>query len=229
MKFKSVVWSSTIDFPNEVSTVLFVGTCNWDCEYCYNKSLNNKEDIDFETQILPRLIDRKDFINHIVISGGECTIYPELEKTIDILKENGFKVGIHTNGSNPKILRRILPKLDFVGMDIKTHYMNYLKITSLADTIQIHTSICLINESGVKSEFRTTLYPEYINNINCNVLAKQLKQFGVKKWILQEYTNGFNPSLVNPYDKSYVQNIVNQCNQIIPTKLKGESYETENN
>ena len=77
---------------------------------CYNNTLVDKQDIDFETQILPRLLDRKEFIKHIVISGGECTLYSELENTIDILNNNTY------------IWREILPEgyfepLTNIGVD----------------------------------------------------------------------------------------------------------------
>lgn len=211
MKFKSIVWASTIDYPNEVSTVLFVGTCNWDCQYCYNNNLKNKPDIDFETEILPRLIDRKGFVNHIVISGGECTIYPELESVIDTLKNNGFKVGIHSNGSRPKVIQNILPKIDFIGMDIKTSGSN---LESAAMTVN----------SNTEYEFRTTLYPKYISINNCNIIARELKYIvGAKEWVLQQYTNEFNKQLINPYSKEEILKILEKCNKIIPTKLKGDS------
>lgn len=226
MKFKSIVWSSTIDYPDEVSTVLFVDTCNWDCEYCYNKKLKENPDIDFKTQILPGLLNRKDFINHVVISGGECTLCPELKETINILKENGFKVGIHTNGSNIDVLESILPKIDFIGMDIKTNPMLYsdYKITpSVEDDCNVYNSIRLILDSGIDSEFRTTLYPKYCSLDNCVSMAEELNKMGVKQLVLQEYTNEFDKSLIDPFDKSYIQSIIDQCNKIIPTKLKGEN------
>ena len=223
MKFKSVVWSSTIDYPNEVSTVLFVGTCNWDCEYCYNKNLNKNDDIDFKAQILPRLLNRKDFVNHIVISGGECTLYPELEETINILVENGFIVGIHTNGSKPEIIKKILPKIKFIGMDIKGDYILYNTITSIWEVAQVYHSIYLINKNSIQSEFRTTLYPLYCNIENCKMIAKELKNMNVKEWVIQEYTNDFNKNLINPYSKDYIRCIISECNKILPTKLKGEN------
>lgn len=222
MQFKSIVWSSTIDYPNEVSTVLFVGTCNWDCQYCYNKTLDKNVDIDFKTQILPRLLDRKEFINHIVISGGECTLYPDLEETIDTLIENGFIVGIHTNGSRPEVLKKILPKIKFVGMDIKSDYFFYHAITSAWGVSQVYHSIYEIIQSNIQYEFRTTLYPLYCDVDKCTSIAITLQNMGVKEWVLQEYTNEFNKDLISPYSKEYILEIVEECNKILPTRLKGE-------
>ena len=33
--------ASTIDYPNVISTVLFVGKCNWNCDFCYNRNLGS--------------------------------------------------------------------------------------------------------------------------------------------------------------------------------------------
>jgi pyruvate formate lyase activating enzyme len=222
MKFKSVVWSSTIDYPNEVSTVLFVGTCNWDCEYCYNKSLNKNRNIDFKKQILPRLLDRKDFINHVIISGGECTLYSDLEETIDILNENGFIVGIHTNGSKPEVITRILPKIKFVGMDIKGDIDIYKTIAPTIDILKVISSIEIISRSNIQSEFRTTLYPKFCTLETCTNMVSMLRFLGVKEWILQEYTNDFNKGLISPYSKECISQIIKVCNKILPTRLKGE-------
>ena len=67
--------ASTIDYPNEICTVLFVGKCNWNCEFCYNTNLVSETNIDFDKDILPKLLKRKNFINHVVISGGEISCY----------------------------------------------------------------------------------------------------------------------------------------------------------
>ena len=51
---KSVIWSSMIDYPDNVCTTLFTGVCNFDCEFCYNKGLLKEypeEKIQLETGI----------------------------------------------------------------------------------------------------------------------------------------------------------------------------------
>jgi pyruvate formate lyase activating enzyme len=221
--FKSVVWSSTIDYPNQVSTVLFVGTCNWDCKFCYNRNLINNESIDFNTQILPRLINRKEFINHVVISGGECTCYKELLTILNILKEKGFIVGIHTNGSNPNILAQLINKIDFIGMDIKTGSWNsYESITNTEIAMHdIIDSIYMIIKSNKEYEFRTTVYPPYVNLKDCVNIAQLLKNIKADKYILQQFDNSFDKSVVEPYSIKYLNEIKEECNKIIPTFIKG--------
>ena len=113
---KSVIWSSMIDYPENVCTTLFTGVCNLDCEFCYNRCLLKEKEMDFEKEILPKLLDRKEFIDHVIISGGECTVHPDFERIVSILYDNGFKIGIHTNGYTPEILEKVIDKLDYIGM-----------------------------------------------------------------------------------------------------------------
>lgn len=220
--FKSVVWSSTIDYPNQISTVLFVGNCNMNCEYCHNANLKDSKDIDFESIILPRLLDRKDFINHVVISGGECTCYASLPQTITTLVNNGFKVGIHTNGTNTIMLQHIIKDISFVGMDVKcSDYKKHFNLSDI-ELENIHKSIKLLVNSGISCEFRTTLYPVYFNEISDIIdIARMLKKYEVNHYMLQEYVNDFNPSLHNPWNKEFILNIVQECNKVITTELKG--------
>jgi len=220
--FKSVVWSSTIDYPDQVATVLFVGNCNWNCEYCHNVNLKDSKPIDFESDILPRLLNRKDFINHAVISGGECTCYKSLPQIIDTLVDNGFTIGIHTNGTNPKMLRNIIGNISFVGMDIKcSDYKKYFNLNDM-ELNNIKESVKLILNSGIEYEFRTTLFPKYFENkYDVLEIVEILKKLGAKKYILQEYVNDFNPSLPDPWKKDFILDITKECNKVLNTELKG--------
>lgn len=220
--FKSVVWSSTIDYPDELATVLFVGNCGWSCEYCYNKNLSKNNSIDFQKSILPRLLKRIDFINHVVISGGECTLYEELSDVVDMLREHGFSVGIHTNGANFNMLEKIIDKLSFVGMDIKTNdYANKLNISKF----DISKSVKLISQKCPKYEFRTTLFPPYFDDIqDIIMIAYWLKQLRINRYVLQEYQPN-ESCKIKPYTKEQISEILIRCNKLIPTKLNGGIYE----
>lgn len=126
---KSVLWSSMIDYPDNICSVIFTSGCNFDCEFCYNKKLTFEKEINFEKEIFLKLLARKSFINHIIISGGECTISPDFLNIVDMLYENDFRIGIHTNGYRPDIIKHVINKLDFIGMDIKNDFQNYSKIS----------------------------------------------------------------------------------------------------
>lgn len=217
---KSVIWSSMIDYPDNVCTTLFSGTCNFDCEFCYNKGLANEKEIDFDKEIFPKLMDRRDFINHIIISGGECTIHPDFEKVVNKLYDNDFKIGIHTNGYSPDILEKVMNKLDFIGMDIKNDFENYDEITCTKVNVEkIKKSINLIIDSKVNYEFRTTVYPKYIKSENLEKIAKYLRDVGSKGYVLQNYFD-YNKTII-PYSTEMLKEMQKLCSEYLPTKLRG--------
>lgn len=217
---KSVIWSSMIDYPDNVCTTLFTGVCNFDCEFCYNKGLLKEKEMDFENSILPKLLDRKDFIDHIIISGGECTIHPDFEKVVNILYENGFKIGIHTNGYAPEILEKVIDKIDYVGMDIKNDFENYNEITQKQiDVEKIKKSMQIILNSRINYEFRTTVYPRYLKKENVINIAKYLKEVGVKSYVLQNYFD--HNKTVIPYSKEMMLTIKDECCKYLPTTVRG--------
>lgn len=214
---KSVVWSSMLDYPGEISTVLFVGMCKWNCSYCHNKSLFKNEIINFNKNILPKLIERKHIVNHIILSGGEPTDWPGFSYLLQQLKQNEFTVGIHTNGSNPKILEKNIYLIDYIGMDIKTALYKYPIIFNVNEENIINT-INIISSSKVKYEFRTTLYPPYVNGDDCLNVALVLKKYNFNQYVLQQYLANDNKIL--PYKKEDVIKIQNDCNKIIPTIVR---------
>ncbi len=217
---KSVIWSSMIDYPDNVCTTMFTGVCNFDCEFCYNRGLLKEKEMDFENEIMPKLLNRKDFINHVIISGGECTIHKDFEKIINKLYENGFKIGIHTNGYAPEILEKVINKIDYIGMDIKNDFENYDKITQKkVDISKIKQSVELIINSGIKYEFRTTVYPKYVNTENVLKIAQYLKGIGSKKYVIQNYFD-YNKTVV-PYSVEKIREMQAECNKYIPTTVRG--------
>lgn len=217
---KSVIWSSMIDYPENICTTLFTGVCNFDCEFCYNKGLLKEKELNFEEEVLPKLLERKDFIDHIILSGGECTIHPDFEKYVNILYDKGFTIGIHTNGYTPEILERVIDKIDYIGMDIKNDFENYNEITKKkVDIEKIKKSVNLILKSGKNYEFRTTVYPKYVNTVNVLEIAKYLKEVGAKKYVLQKYFD--HDKSVIPYSNEKMNEIKDECNKIIPTLLRG--------
>ena len=51
--------------------------------------------------------------------GREPTVDPALPDAVARVKAMGFKVGLHTGGIIPARLARLLPMLDWVGIDVK--------------------------------------------------------------------------------------------------------------
>jgi pyruvate formate lyase activating enzyme len=117
--------SSLLDFPGHLSAVIFLGGCNLDCGYCHNRGLI--------AGVAPRtpglspvaleqfLAERRDFLDGIVVTGGEPTLSPGLPELLARIKSFCYKVKLDTNGSRPDVLAVLLHAglVDFLAIDVK--------------------------------------------------------------------------------------------------------------
>ena len=81
--------------------------CNLFCPLCdRNIELRNKfhENLNFN-QIIEKLPFQP---KHIYISGGEPTIYPGLIEFCKIIAKKNISLSIHTNGTNPDIIQKLI-------------------------------------------------------------------------------------------------------------------------
>lgn len=220
-----VLWASMVDFPGHTCAVLFVDKCNFNCAYCYNKSLKDKIALDFDKQILPKLKERKDFVNHVIISGGEPTQDIQFEYILDKLNKEGFIVGIHTNGYNPEIIKKNIDKISFFGIDIKTSKNKYCMASGITDETvidKVKETIEFVVKSNKQYEFRTTLFPEHVNMEDVKSIALYLKNIGANAYNLQQFYPVNGAKECTPYTYSKLLEIQSACNNILPTKLKSK-------
>jgi pyruvate formate lyase activating enzyme len=205
MIFNGIEKNSLIEWPGKVSAVLFLGGCSFRCPFCYNRGLvldPNKLPALSEKKILAFLGKRKNFLDGIMITGGEPLLDVRVEELIEFIKKvkaMGLGVGLETNGSNPVALKKIIDQklINYVAMDIKAPVSlptKYQELTGTKiDIKKIKKSLNLIKKSGLNYEFRTTVAP-LLKEEDILQIAKDLK--GIKKYVLQV----FRPvdSLINP-------------------------------
>ena len=217
---KSVIWSSMLDYPGHVCTSLFFEGCNFDCEYCQNKDIGKAKSIDFEKEILPQLLERKPMVNHIILSGGECTISPQIQQIVDILYQNGFKIGIHTNGYKPEFLEKNKEKISYIGMDFKTSFGRYSQVAERdIDIEKIKKSIDFIINNIEQYEFRTTVYPKFVDENDCIKIAKYLGERKAKKYVIQQYKRIDGIATI-PFAVEKLKEVVEECNKYVKTDLR---------
>lgn len=110
---KGFIPTSLVDWDGKVSAVMFVGGCNFRCSFCSNKELiiehDKIESIPFK-KIKEALERNRDFIDGIVITGGEPTLYGDLDEICKEIKEMGFLVKLDTNGTNPSLVEDLIKK-----------------------------------------------------------------------------------------------------------------------
>lgn len=178
---------SFIDWEEKTAAVIFTNGCNFRCGYCHNPSLvlpqlrDKTNDLN-EIEIFDYLKSRKNWLDGVVVTGGEPTIHNDLEDFLTKIKKIGYEIKLDTNGSNPKLLTQLINKklIDFIAMDIKTLLQKekYLEITKskIPNLIyKINKSIAIIRNSNIKYQFRTTVTPNYHTNETIKLLKKMFK------------------------------------------------------
>jgi len=157
---------SLIDFPGEVSAVVFTQGCNFRCPYCHNPELVLPEQFGktrSPAHVLDFLKKRKGRISGVTITGGEPAIQPALLDFLQEIKSIPLKIKLDTNGAFPEVLEQAFSQnlLDFVAMDIKATLEAYERTCGCKIEIDaIEKSIGFILASGVRHQFRTTLVPK---------------------------------------------------------------------
>ncbi|MFV0414780.1 MAG: anaerobic ribonucleoside-triphosphate reductase activating protein [Chthoniobacterales bacterium] len=174
---------TTIDFPGHLSAVIFCQGCPWRCTYCHNAHLQpfGGESIPWP-EVLSFLENRIGFLEAVVFSGGEPTAQSALPTAIHEVREMGFLIGLHTAGMFPETLARILPTLDWVGLDIKAPFdTRHDTLTQKPDSWQaVKESLRHVVASGVKYQLRTTRDPTHLDEAACKAIDKQLDSMGAQ-------------------------------------------------
>jgi len=167
MKIGGFVKSSLVNYPGKVAAVIFTQGCNFRCPYCHNPKLVYPElftnPIPWE-EVFDFLKKRRDLLEGVVLCGGEPTLQEDLLESVLKLRSLGYAVKLDTNGSNPEVLARVLPYLDYVAMDIKAPFgPAYRRACGTpVDDYDTRRSMLLIRASGSRYEFRTTAHPRFM-------------------------------------------------------------------
>jgi len=185
---------SLIDYPGKLCSIIFVAGCNFRCPYCYNVELvenPGKLKTITEEEIIDFMKTREGLLDGVCITGGEPTIQKGLEGFAKKIKDIGFLVKIDTNGSNPKVLKKLIEKklVDYIAMDVKAPLEKYEKIIKgKIDLEKIQESIDLIRKSYIDYEFRTTVVPKFFDEKDALAIGKWLK--GSKNYYIQQFRTG---------------------------------------
>jgi len=186
MKFGGLQKTSLLDFPGEVSSILFTIGCNLRCPYCYNGRLILRPKPPFlsEEDALQILESRKEYVTAVVITGGEPALNRDLPVFVRRLKDRGFSVKLDTNGFFPKILEKCLPHLDYVAMDVKTSLEKY-NLLGAESTSGFLQSIELLKQGRVDYELRNTVVPGIVNEEDVPKMGEMVT--GAKRFVFQQF------------------------------------------
>jgi pyruvate formate lyase activating enzyme len=207
--------TSLIDYPDKISCILFTIGCNLRCPYCHNSdlvidvnetpSISNNYFFDF-------LSSRRDFLDAVVITGGEPLLQRDIVLFIEKIKSLGFFVKLDTNGTFPHVLKELINNklVDYIAMDIKTSTDKYEQACGAkVDMEKIEESIETIMNYGGDYEFRTTALPEMQTPDDFIKIGKWLR--GAKRYYIQNCSNRNTLDVkfakASPYSDKELKNI----------------------
>jgi pyruvate formate lyase activating enzyme len=231
--------TTLIDYPGKVACTVFLAGCNFRCPWCYSSELVLPEKIKKQPKISEKdffkfLKNKKGLLDGVVLCGGEPTLNHDLPDFIRKIKKMGFLVKLDTNGSNPKMLEKLLKEklLDYIAMDIKAPVgpksqfpiskiqiksqipiSKYQKATGVkVDLKNIKKSIEIIKKSGIDYEFRTTVVPGIHSREDIVQIAKEIGP--ARAYFLQNFRpeKTLNPRFekLKPYPKEFLSKIKEQ-------------------
>ena len=183
---------SMVDYPGQMSAVIFMQGCPWRCPFCHNGELQKiGKESGFEWKKFTKFLEeRKGKLDAVVFSGGEPLVQ---ENVVDAIKEvkviGCYKIGLHTGGYRPKVFEKVLPEVNWVGFDIKAPFEKekYQSITGPDNLEQVKESLKMLINSGKDFECRTTCDPRYLSLDDIRKIGDSLAQMGVKEYYLQKY------------------------------------------
>lgn len=180
---------TTLDYPGELAAVVFLQGCPWRCGYCQNTDLiarKNSSVIPW-SDVIKLLEKRIGLLDAVVFSGGEPTMHSGLAEAMRQIKSMGYKIGLHSAGIYPDRLNKLLPLIDWIGLDIKSTKQDYAHITGVRGSgDSAWKSAKLVIESGVSYEFRTTAHPDMLSEEQLLALTDELTKLGAKNYVIQQ-------------------------------------------
>ena len=191
---------TTIDYPGELAAVIFCQGCPWRCRYCQNADLlpgRGQNELPWG-RVLKLLERRRGLLDAVVFSGGEPTLQAALLSAVKQVKSLGYKTGLHSAGIYPNRLERVLPELDWVGLDIKELAESYPAITGIPDSGEAAwDSVRRLIAGGVAHEIRLTVHPALLPPKRVAQILRQLDSMGADRVVLQpcRTARGLDPSL----------------------------------
>lgn len=214
-----------LDYPSNISCIIFTRGCNLKCPFCHNSPLvlNKSKSLgEFsEEEIFEYLIKRKKVLDGVVISGGEPLLQKDIKEFITKIKNLGYKVKLDTNGTSPDKLKELIDNnlIDYVAMDIKNSFDKYPQTCGKKINIDlIKQSINILKNSNIDYEFRTTIVKEFHTLKDIEFI---LKLISGSKYYIQNFEDGEN--VINSNLHSFTNDELHEINNKLINKFSNYS------
>lgn len=223
---------SSVEFHGKISLVIFMAKCPLKCPYCHNSEILEGGSKVSLSEIYKIIDDSSEYIDAVVVSGGEPLV--QIDDLISILKFSKklkLKTKLDTSACYPDRLKKVLPYLDYLAIDIKAPYDKYKEIIGSDIGNQVAESIRISNsDSNIFLECRTTFVPMLLNNEDIKQISHEIKcdlytiqQFRNKNVLDESLEDVKSP---NPHElKKLAKEIKPNLNKVkITTSEFGEEY-----
>lgn len=205
---KTPVYSLTpftlLDYPHKSACILWFAGCNMRCLYCYNPEIVlGKGSISFEN-ILTFLQSRKNLLDAVVFSGGECLLHKKIIPLITQVKKMGFLIKIDTNGSSPEVMLQLLNLnlIDYIALDYKAPESKFQDITQSDLYDSFEKTLDHVLQTKIPFEVRTTYHSDLLTEEN---LKEMIQYLEYKKYSGNYYIQYFknNVATLSKLERSY--------------------------
>ena len=195
MNIQGLQKMTLLDFPGHVACTVFLGGCDFRCQFCHNYELVEgvMPEGMTEEEFFAFLDKRHGLLDGVAITGGEPCLRPDLPDFIKKINDAGYPVKLDTNGNHPEILKKLLDEklVAYVAMDIKNSPSKYAKTIGLDSNNfnfdAVNESINLLLKSDIDYEFRTTVISQYHTENDFREIGEWIR--GAKNYFLQGFTD----------------------------------------
>ena len=208
MKIAGFVKTTLQDWEGKNACMILLEGCNFRCPYCNKPELisDANEEVDLSS-IIKYIKENKDFLEAVVISGGEPTVNRDLYRLLADIKKLKVKIKLDTNGYEPDILDDLIGAklVDKVCINIMAPLDNesYSKAAGIdVDAERIRRSLNILSGSGISYEIRTVIVPGIIGHDSFKKLLGGID--GTESLIIRQFDERvtLDPKMnVKPYPK----------------------------
>lgn len=173
------------DYPGKMACILWFTGCNLRCPYCHNPDLvfgTTAARLSYGS-IRDFLQSRQGQLEGVVLSGGECTLFPKITALAAFIKQLGFELKIDSNGVNTSVIQALLEAklLDAIGLDFKAPPSYFTTNTTRSTELYTQfyqTLTLLIQHPEIALEVRTTVHTDLLPESAINEIITILEQAG---------------------------------------------------
>jgi pyruvate formate lyase activating enzyme len=206
----SITPFTALDYPDHLAAIFWFAGCNMRCLYCYNKDIVFGEGEISQEEALSFLKSRAGLLEAVVLSGGEATLYSDLEAFCRKIKQLKFKIKLDTNGLKPDIVQVLVENglVDYIALDYKAPKEKYFEITKDKHFDSFSRTLNDLIQKQFPFEVRTTVHSDLLRVEEINRIIKDLLKRGysgvyyLQPFVFAEHTIGRVKEEEKPFDIS---------------------------